>query len=169
MKWTAIAAALLACGCSSYSWKASVPEDMRTVDVPVFRNESSVTSFGGEVSRQVARELQREGTFKLSTDPALEVQGVVKSVTTMSRGLDRMNTSRGGEYVMKAVVEVSLVDKKSGRILIDARNYVSRATVLADFDLVSAERDASGRLAEQIARQVVDDMLHCDWAKGESK
>ena len=87
----------------------------------------------------------------------------------MSRGLDRMNTSRGGEYVMKAVVEVSLVDKKSGKILIDARNYASRATVLADFDLVSAERDASGRLAEQIAQQVVDDMLHRDWAKGESK
>lgn len=163
------AAALFAAGCASYSWKASVPEDMRTVDVPVFRNESSVTELGGEMSAQVARELQREGTFTLSTEPAIEVQGVVKSVTTMSRGLDRMNATRNGEYVMTAVVEVSLVDKKAGRTLFDACRYVSRTTIYADFDLVGAERAAAGRLAEQIARQVVDDMLHRDWTKGDGK
>ena len=49
------AAALFAAGCASYSWKASVPEDMRTVDVPVFRNESSVTELGGEMSAHVSR------------------------------------------------------------------------------------------------------------------
>lgn len=163
------AAAILAAGCASYSWKSSVPEDMRTVDVPVFRNESSVTELGGEMSQQVARELQREGTFRLSTEPALEVQGVVKSVSTMSRGLDRMNATRNGEYVMTAVAEVSLVDKKSGRTLIDARRHTARTTIYADFDLVGAERAAAGRLAEQIARQVVDDMLHRDWTNGGGK
>ena len=146
---------------------------MRTVDVPVFRNESSVTEFGGEMSAQLARELQREGTFRLSTEPALEVQGVVKSVSTMSRGLDRLNATRNGEYVMTAVAEVSLVDNDQreigARIGADHLSGVNLAVVCGDFDLVGAERAASGRLAEQIARQVVDDMLHRDWAKEDGR
>ena len=91
------AAALLAAGCASYSWKASVPEDMRTVDVPVFRNESSVTELGGEMSAQVARELQREGTFRIARpdDAAVEVQGLVKKASAALGG----GNMKTGEYL----------------------------------------------------------------------
>ena len=55
-------AALFAPGCgTSYSWRPAVPEDMRTVSVPSFRNESDVQELGAVVTRQVLREFQREG------------------------------------------------------------------------------------------------------------
>ena len=53
-------------GCASYRWSSSVPEDMRTVSVSTFANGSSVLAFGTEAATQLAREFQREGTFRLA-------------------------------------------------------------------------------------------------------
>ena len=78
-------------GCSSYSWRPSVPETYRTVSVPTFRNESDVTELGSVMTTQVLREFQREGTFKIRRegDAALEVQGIVKQAGSASGGYDR--------------------------------------------------------------------------------
>ena len=46
----------LAAGCRAYVWTSSVPEDLRKVAVPTFRNESDVTELGNVVARQVLRE-----------------------------------------------------------------------------------------------------------------
>ena len=61
-------AALFLSGCASeYSWRSKVPDDMRTVSVPVFRNESEVTELGAVAARQLLREVQREGTFRIAS------------------------------------------------------------------------------------------------------
>ena len=82
MRMTAwLLTAVLAAGCASeYSWTSKVPPDMRSVSVPVFRNESEVTELGAVVSRQLLREFQREGTFRIAAagDGAVEIQGVIK-------------------------------------------------------------------------------------------
>ena len=79
-----VLAAVLA-GCqTSYAWRSSVPEDMRSVAVPVFRNASDVTGLGSVVTRQVLREFQREGTFRIasSDDCAVEVVGELKKASS---------------------------------------------------------------------------------------
>ena len=75
----ALATALAGCG-TSYAWRPTVPERMRTVCVPTFANETDVSEMGAVAARQVLREIQREGTFRVATadDAAIEVQGVVK-------------------------------------------------------------------------------------------
>lgn len=157
---------LFLCGCASYSWKSAVPKDISTIDVPVFRNETSITGFGATLSSQVAREFQREGSFKLSTSAAIEIQGVAKKTTTSSRDLFAARTRRHREHIVVASVEISVVNKRTGEVIIESRRYEARTTVLADRDIVTAERSAAGRLAEQIARQVVDDIVHYNWKKG---
>ena len=169
MRKCAVAFLLFLCGCASYSWKTSVPELFSTVDVPVFRNETSLTGFGANLSMQVSREFQREGSFKLSTEAAIEIQGVAKKTSVASRDLFAARTRRHREHIVNAEVEVSVVNKKTGEVLIESRRYLARTTVLADRDIVTAERSAAGRLAEQIARQVVDDMVHFKWKKGDVK
>ena len=72
---------LLSCavlsGCKTgYQWTSKVPEDLRTISVPTFRNESGVTELGAVATRQLLREFQREGTFKIRHvgDAAVEVR-----------------------------------------------------------------------------------------------
>lgn len=159
------AALVAAAGCAGYSWKSAVPEEMRSVAVPVFRNESNVTGLGVEVAKQVRREFQREGTFRLAdiADCAVEVQGVVKSSTHKTLAYDRSVSERMREYELCAVAEVSFIDKKSGKVVVDNRRYRARTTFLAGDDVLTGERDAKGRLAEELARQIVDDVLNCKW------
>lgn len=162
----ALCAALVAmAGCAGYSWKSAVPEEMRTVAVPTFRNESHVTGLGLAVAKQVRREFQREGTFRLAEleDCAVEVQGVVKSSSHDTLAYDRSVSERMREYELRAVAEVSFIDKKSGKVVVDNKRYRARTTFLAGDDILTGERDASGRLAEEFARQIVDDVLNCKW------
>lgn len=165
-RFLALAAACFAvcafCGCSGYSWKPAIPENMRTVAVPTFRNESDVTELGSVMARQVLREFQREGTFSIRRegDAALEIQGIVKSAGPSSTGYNRRSGLRLASYDFSAVVEISVIDKRNGRVLVDNRNYRAVTTFTAGQDLATAERDASGRLADDLARQVVDDVTN---------
>lgn len=160
------AAAVVLSGCgTSYSWRSSVPESARTVAVPTFRNESDVVELGAIASRQVLREFQREGTFKIrmAGDAAIEVQGVIKSAGSDVNAYDRRTGLRLSAYKMTATVEVSVIDKREQKVLVDNRKYVATADFTAGQDLTTAKRSASGRLMEDLARQVVDDVLNLKW------
>ena len=56
---------LLTCGCASYKFRSSVPEELRTMAVPVFENASGYPEIDAVVTQYVLREFQREGTFKI--------------------------------------------------------------------------------------------------------
>ena len=161
-----MAASVLMCGCATdYSWKPSVPEAMRTVSVPTFRNESEVNELGAVASRQLLREFQREGTFKIRTagDAALEIQGVVKSANYGMAAYDRHIRGRVAAYECFAKVEVSVIDKRNRKVLVDNRIYRAETSVTSGQDITTSMRDASGRLMDDLARQVVNDMLNLKW------
>ena len=167
-----VTAVIFASGCgTTYSWRPSVPDDMRTVSVPSFRNESNVQELGAVITRQVLREFQREGTFAIrgSGDAALEVQGIVKDAGANATAYDRRSGLRIASYEMSATVIVSVIDKKAGRVLVDNKPYRATATFAAGQDLSTAQRDASGRLAEDLARQVVDDVTSLKWQRGKGE
>lgn len=156
---------LLASGCASYSWRPSVPQECRTVAVPVFRNGGDVTELGAVVARQTLREFQREGTYSVASldDAALEVQGEIKNAGSKTVAYERRTGARSRERRFTATAVVSFIDKRSGRILVDNRKYTAETTFLVNDDVLTGERDASGRLAEDIARQIVDDAVCLKW------
>lgn len=158
------AAALSGCK-TAYVWTSGVPSDRRTISVPVFRNESEVTELGSVVTRQVLREFQREGSFRVSSpaDAAVEVQGIIRSAVSRYDGGGRHIGNRTFNSRLTLTAEVSVVDRVSGRVLVDNRTYTAEADFLATQDLMTGRRDASGRLAEDLARQIVDDVLAYHW------
>ena len=159
-------ASVLMCGCgTSYSWRSGVPEEMRTVAVPTFRNESSVSELGAVATRQLLREFQREGTFRIreTGDAALEIQGVVKATGQNVTAYDRRIYGRLAASDFYATIVVSVIDKRNGKVLIDNRQYVARTSFTSRLDRATAMRDASGRLADDLARQVVGDLLNLKW------
>lgn len=168
MRFLAMAAAAVLAGCASYSWKSSVPPDLRRISVSVFRNESDVTGLGEKVAAQVLRELQREGTFEIVPldECDVEIQGVVKSDSVSTVAYERRTGARTREHSLKAVAEVSFVNKAAGTVVENRRKYSAATTFLANDDITTGAMDASGRLAEDFARQIVDDALDIDWKKG---
>ncbi len=158
-------AALVLAGCASYTWTSSVPEKKRTVSVPTFRNESNVTELGSIATRQILREFQREGTFRIATvgDAAIEIQGTIHNATARSKAYDRRTGARGREYELNVEAVVSWIDKLEGKVLVDNRHYRAQTTFLVNDDIATGERDASGRVAEDLARQIVDDLLAYKW------
>ena len=164
-----IAAALaVLAGCRAYTWTSSVPEDMRTVSVPTFRNETDVVELGAVATRQTLREFQREGTFRIASadDAAIEVQAVLKTANAGMLNYKRGQSMRAFEQRLTLKADVSLVDRRNGKVLFDNRPYVAETTFFSDTDIVTARRDASGRLAEDLARQIVDDVAGYKWNKG---
>lgn len=163
----ALAAGILAgCG-TSYSWRSGVPEGKRTVTVPTFANETDVTELGAVAARQLLREIQREGTFRIASDgdAALEVQGVVKKLSTGAGIYDRRTGMRYYGFTLRAVAEISVVDKARRAVVVDSKLYVAEAPVTSSQDLMTSKRDASGRLMDDLARQVVDDLLELKFSE----
>ena len=157
-------------GCASYSWKTAVPAAMRTVQVPTFRNSSDLTETGSVVTRQLLREFQREGTFRVLNDgAALEVQGRVLSAGASERNADYKSGSRLFGGTMKIVAEVSVVDKRAGRVLVDNRRYSGEAPFSSGQDRNTALRDAAPRAADDLARRLVDDILDFKYNVKEAK
>ena len=160
------ALALACAGCKTgYQWTSKVPEDMRTVSVPTFRNESNVTELGAVATRQILREFQREGTFKIRDvgDSAVEVQGTITETRSTYAGGDIRSGDRLSSYRFALEAKVTVVDKKRGRVLIDNKLYTAQTLMLTGQDLGTAQRDASGRLADDLARQIVDDVTSMQW------
>lgn len=161
-----LAFALALCGCvTAYKWTSSVPEKMRTVSVPTFRNNTDVTELGSVMSRQLLREFQREGSFKIrrSDDAAIEVQGTITSAKSGYSAGDRRAGMRLGEYTFTVVAEVSVIDRVNGKVLINNRPYRAVTTFVINSDMLTGERNASGRAAEDLAAQVVDDVTSMQW------
>ncbi len=159
------AAVLGVAGCASYRWTSNVPKEMRTVCVPTFRNETDVTELGAVASRQILREFQREGTFRVARvdDAALEIQGVLKTAGAEFVGGDRRTGMRYGVHNLTVKAVVSVIDRRNGKVLVDNREYTAMGSFTTGQDIATHKRDASGRVAEDLATKIVDDVLKIKW------
>ncbi len=154
-------ALLLATGCASYTCTSAVPEELRTIAVPVFENASGFPEIDAVVTQYVLREFQREGTFRLSTqeDASLKLLGRLLKTETQSINYDRNFGSRTSEYRYRMVAEITLVERGSGKLLMDRRHVNASTTFLTHGDMLTGIQDASPRIAKELSRAIVDTVL----------
>ena len=167
----ALGALTLASGCASYTWGTSVPEEFRTVAVPVFENLTEAAELGPIVTQYTLREFQREGTFKIARpgDAAIEVQG---SIVKMLRGgvaYDRGSGMRATEYRYIVTANVTFVDKRNGKVLRERKGMQAETTFLTQNDLLTGQRNAAGRIASAFARQIVNEAVALPFGKRSGK
>ena len=162
---TLLAAGL--CGCASYTWKSAVPEEYRTVAVPIFENRTKDAELGPIAAQYTRRELQREGTFKLKRTgrAAIELQGAIVSAQRGALTYDRSLGTRANSYRYTVTVEISVIDKKNGKVLLDNRRYVAETSFLTQNDLLTGQRNAAARIGQDLGRQIVDDLVAWSFAK----
>ena len=87
------------------------------------------------------------------------MQGVVKVASAGLIYFKREMSMRAFEQRLTVVADVSVVDRRSGKVVVNNRRYVADTTYFSDTDIATARRDASGRAAEDLARQIVDDVV----------
>ena len=157
----ALLAVTLLSGCTGYTWGTSVPKEYRKVSVPVFENMTAVSEIGPIVTQYTLREFQREGSFRIvrPENAAIEVQGVLRSMRREGVAYDRGEGMRASEYRYVVVADVTFVDKKNGKVLLERKGIKGETTFLTNDDLLTGQRNASFRIADDIARQIVNDAL----------
>ena len=151
----------LAAGCAGYTWGTSVPEEYRTVAVPVFENLSEAAEMGPTVTQYTLREFQREGSFKVARpgEAAIEVQGVIRKMVRGGVAYDRGRGMRATEYRYMIIADVSFVDKLNGKVLLERKGITGETTFLTQNDLLTGQKNATARIAQDIARQIVNEAV----------
>ena len=157
----ALACAAFLSGCAGYTWGTSVPKEYRKVSVPVFENLTNVSELGPIVTQYTLREFQREGSFRIASteDAAIEVQGVLRTMSREGVAYDRGRGMRASEYRYVIIADVSFVDKKNGKVLFERKGIKGETTFLTQDDLLTGQKNASFRVASDIARQIVNDAI----------
>ncbi|MEI7898761.1 MAG: LptE family protein [bacterium] len=154
-------ACLFSAGCSSYRFRSSVPEELRTLAVPVFENASGFPEIDVVVTQYVLREFEREGTFKIKgvEDASLKLLGKLVKSDTQALSYDRNYGVRASEYRYSLVAEITLVDRSTGKLLIDGMQVKANTTFLTHGDMLTGLQDAYPRIAKDLSRSIVDAVL----------
>ena len=164
----ALGAIALLSGCAGYSWGTNVPEEFRTVAVPVFENLTEVSELGPIVSQYTLREFQREGSFRVArpADAAIEVQGVLRRMSRHGVSYDRGRGMRATEYRYTVRADVTFVDRKNGKVLLERKGLAGETTVLTQNDLLTGQKNAAARIAQDLAVQIVNEARALPFRRG---
>lgn len=156
-----ITAALLAAGCATYHFGSKVPDELRTIAVPVFENASGYPEIDAVVTEYVLREVQREGTFKIKRidSASLKLLGKLVRSDISAISFDRNYSSRASEYRYALTAEITLVERGTGKLLIDAMPIRADTTFLTSGDMLTGMQDAYPRIAKELSRKIVDAVI----------
>ena len=163
------AALMLAAGCAQYRFGSAVPEELRTIAVPVFENTSGFPEIDAITTQYVLREFQREGTFKIDMldNASLKLLGKLIRADTHSLNYDRNFGSRTTEYRYTLIAEITLVERATGKLLIDGMNVKANTTFLTHGDMLTGLQDAGPRIAQELSRAIVNTVL-AQWSPKET-
>jgi len=158
---TLSAALLVATGCSTYRFRSSVPEELRTIAVPVFENNSGYPEIDAVVTQYVLREFQREGTFKISSldNASLKLLGKLVKTDLRAVSFDRNYVGRTASYRYSLTAEITVVERGSGKLIIDALPVKADTIFLTHGDMLTGMQDAGPRIAKELSRAIVDAVL----------
>ena len=162
-------ALMLAAGCAQYRFGSDVPEELRTIAVPVFENASGFPEIDAVTTQCVLREFQREGTFQIKSleNASLKLLGKLVRSDTQSINYDRNFGSRTSEYRYMLVAEITLVERDTGKLLIDRALVKANTTFLTQGDMLTGLQDAAPRIAKELSRGIVNIVL-AHWSPKET-
>lgn len=147
-------------GCGTYRITSSVPAELRTISVPVFENKTGFPEFGALATQHTLREIQREGSLKITSLESSSLK-LLCSVSNEKRALsfNRAYGTRAAEYRYTMVASVTLVERGTGKFLLDNVPVEATTTFPTYDDLLTAMQNAAPRVSEELARNIVDTIL----------
>jgi hypothetical protein len=159
----AVAAALLFTSCAGYQLGASRPavmEGIRTVAVPVFRNETLIPRSSVLITNRVVRQFQTDGTYQVVDTSRADavVRGTLRPVQRRQLRSDKFNTLRTLEQEIRLVLDYSVETRSGAVITTGTVEGVSSHFLDANYQrsMSQALDDAAARLAEDLVSRLAE-------------
>jgi hypothetical protein len=166
---SAIAAALLFASCAGYQLGASRPavmEGIRTVAVPVFRNETLLPRSSVLITNRVLRQFQTDGTYQIVDTSRADavVRGTLRPVQRRQLRSDKFNTLRTLEQEIRLVLDYSVETRSGAVITTGTVEGVSSHFLDANYQrsMSQALDDAAARLAEDLVSRLSEGWSRAD-------
>jgi hypothetical protein len=169
MKTVLLALAVVAsssCGYALAGRGSSVPDYIKVISVPLFKNATPLFDVDRLMTERVRAELINRGKYRLAdTGADAVVEATINAVTLAPATFDANRIA--SRYVITISASVKFTDLKTGREIwsnpsLTFRDEYSLANPTAATDIAAffgSETTAVGRLATDFARTVVSAML----------
>jgi hypothetical protein len=158
--------ALGANGCAGYRLGPvnGVAAGAKSVQVNPFTNKTLQPRLGEEVTAELRRQLQRDGTYRLAThdDGDIVVNGNVTAYLRVEISLSPSDTLTVRDYRLEMRAQVTAAERGTGKVILNQR--VSGFTLIrVTNDLTSTERQALPLLANDLAKNVTALLTEGGW------
>lgn len=157
---------LLAPGCGyQVAGRANaLPPDIKTIAIPIFKNQSPQFKIEQTLTSAVVKELIERTQFRLTTNPNgadAVLHGTVKRIRTAAV---TFSPQTGGATTLQIEVltGVSLVDQHTKRVVFSNPDYLFREQYQVSYTpatLIEEDPAAIDRLSRDFARTLVTDIL----------
>ena len=136
----------------------------KTVQVTPFLNHSTEPGLADEVTSQVRKSVQRDGTFRLAThgDADLIVTGVITSYSRRPVSLTSGDLRSVSDYQVVVTAQVVIRERSTGKILTD-KIIKGDGLLVVGSDLGAAQRQLTPELATSLARGVTRLLVDGSW------
>jgi hypothetical protein len=160
------AALAFSAGCAGYRLGPtdSLPAGARSVRVDPFVNETLQPYLGDQVTYELRKDIQRDGTFHLDShdDPDIVVSGVIHQYERRALSFVPSDVLTVQDYRINVKADVTARDKRSGKVLF-SQTVTGYTLVRVGSDLTSAERQALPLLAGDLAKNVAQLLVDGSW------
>lgn len=161
-----LALALGGGGCAGYHLgpSDSLPAGYRTVVINPFTNRTLEPRLGDDATFALRKEIQRDGTFRLATGTAanLEVTGEVVRYERNEISFLSTDITTARDYRISLTAHVVARDRSSGKVVLD-RDVTGQSLMRVGSDLPSAERQTLPLAATDLARQITSLLTDGNW------
>lgn len=161
---TALLLALAACGYHTLGAATHLPQNVRTLSVPLFQTRTEAYHTETLMTEAVIREFAARSRLRVVPSAAADSDAILRGTILQQQVLPltfNTATQQSSSYVITVVASVTLT-ARDGRILYQNKNYVFRQQFQSTTDLATFFDEspaAEQRLSHDFASQLVADVL----------
>jgi hypothetical protein len=136
----------------------------KSIRLNPFSNQTMAPRLGDAVTTAMRRNLQRDGTYRVSThgDADIVVVGVLTRYDRHELSFEPKDVLTVSDYRVSVTAQVTARDTGSGKVILD--QLVTGYTLIrVGNDLTSAERQAMPLLADDLAKNVTALLVDGRW------
>jgi hypothetical protein len=152
---------LLLAGCVGYQFGTSLPQNYKTLSVKGFENKTGEPNLEFAATQATLQEFQRDGSVDVaeaaSADLVLET--TLKEARFEAVRFAKNRTATANEYRMTVEAVITLIDRKTGDVLIVKRKVQGEATFTTLGDSQQARLSAQPKVSADLAHQIVKNVV----------
>lgn len=154
-------------GCAGYRLGPSngMAAGDKSMLIRPFANETLEPRLTDAVTTELRREVQRDGTFRLSaeSDADITVTGVITRYNRREMSLSPTDTLTVRDYRVTLTALVTARERSTGRVLAERRPVTGSALIRVGSDLASSERQVLPVLAADLAKNITSLLADGSW------